>query len=157
MYILTFNLQVNLNFMKEIKHRSDCPISFSLDILGDKWTLLILRDMIFNDKTAYGEFLQSEEKIATNILADRLSVLYCQGLIDKKVATDKKSKFLYSLTEKGIGLLPTIIELTIWGAQYNPSGGNEALLKALRKDKEGTIQKYRETLKKRATDFISQE
>ncbi len=143
--------------MKEIKQRSDCPISFSLDILGDKWTLLILRDMIFNGKTAYGEFLQSREKIATNILADRLSILYNQGLIDKRVGTDKKSKFLYSLTKKGIELLPTIMELTIWGAKFNPFGGNAVLLEELRKDKEGTIQKYRERLSKNANDFIDQE
>jgi DNA-binding HxlR family transcriptional regulator len=143
--------------MKEIKQRSDCPISYSLDILGDKWTLLILRDMIFNGKTAYGEFLQSQEKIATNILADRLSVLYYQGLINKKVAADKKSKFVYSLTEKGIGLIPTIMELTIWGARYSPFGGLEALLEELRKDKEGTIQRYCAILKKRAADFVNQE
>ena len=140
--------------MKEIKPRSDCPISFSLDILGDKWTVLILRDMIFDGKTAYGEFLQSDEKIATNILADRLSVLYCQGLIDKKVAPDKRSKFLYSLTEKGIALLPAIMELTIWGANYNPAGGNEKLLKELQKDKEGTIQRYRKELMNKAIYFI---
>lgn len=140
--------------MKEIKQRSDCPISFSLDILGDKWTLLILRDMIFAGKTAYSEFLQAEEKIATNILADRLAMLYCQGLINKKVATDKKSKFLYSLTEKGIELLPAIMELTIWGAKYSPAGGNKDLLENLRKDKEQTIQTYRETLIKKAKNFI---
>jgi DNA-binding HxlR family transcriptional regulator len=133
--------------MKEIKQRSDCPISYSLDILGDKWTLLILRDMIFNGKTSYGEFLQSSEKIATNILADRLVVLHSQGLIDKKVAGDKKSKFLYLMTEKGIGLIPTIMELTIWGAKFNPYGGNKALLKELKKDKEATISRYTELLR----------
>jgi DNA-binding HxlR family transcriptional regulator len=143
--------------MKEIKQRSDCPISYSLDILGDKWTLLILRDMIFNGKTAYGEFLQSQEKIATNILADRLSVLHYQGLINKKVAADKKSKFVYSLTEKGIELIPTIMELTVWGAKYSPFGGLEALLEELRKDKEGTIQRYCEAFKKKAADFLNQE
>ena len=61
--------------MKQIIPRSSCPVSYSLDILGDKWTLLILRDMFFKDKSTYGEFLQSEEKIATNILADRLAIL----------------------------------------------------------------------------------
>jgi len=139
--------------MKEIKQRSECPISYSLDILGDKWTLLILRDMIFNGKTSYGEFLQSAEKIATNILADRLAALHSQGLIDKKVAADKKSKFLYSMTEKGIGLIPTIMELTIWGAKFNPFGGNKALLKELKKDKEATISRYTDLLRKQAVDF----
>jgi DNA-binding HxlR family transcriptional regulator len=129
--------------MKEVKPRSDCPVSYSLDVLGDKWTLLILRDMLFNGKASYGEFLQSEEKIATNILADRLAVLEAQGLVSKQVAADKKSKFTYRLTEKGIDLLPVIIEFTLWGARYSPAGGNACLLKELADDKEGTIRKYR--------------
>jgi DNA-binding HxlR family transcriptional regulator len=135
--------------MKEIKQRSECPISYSLDLLGDKWTLLILRDMVFANKTSYGEFLQSDEKIATNILADRLNILECQGFVNKIVATDKKSKFTYSLTEKGISLLPVIVEITIWGSAFNPFGGNEHLLKQLKEDKAGTIEKYRARLMER--------
>lgn len=130
--------------MKETKLRSACPVSYSLDILGDKWTLLILRDMLFNGKTSYGEFLGSEEKIATNILADRLALLEAQGLVSKAVAADKKSKFTYRLTEKGIELLPVIIEFTLWGAKYNPTGSNTSLLEELACDKEGTLRKYRQ-------------
>jgi DNA-binding HxlR family transcriptional regulator len=132
--------------MKTIKQRSECPISYSLDFLGDKWTLLIIRDMMFANKSSFGEFLQSEEKIATNILADRLSVLESQGIVTKNVASDKKSKYTYSLTEKGISLLPVIMEITIWGAAFNPFGGNKALLKKLKSDKVGTIDKYRSIL-----------
>lgn len=129
--------------MKEIKQRSDCPISYTLDVLGDKWILLILRDMFFAGKTSYGEFLQSGEKIATNILADRLSILETNGLINKKIASDKKSKYTYSPTLKGLELLPLIMELTVWGAKYNPFGGNKVLLKELAADREGTINKYK--------------
>lgn len=132
--------------MKEIKQRSECPISYSLDILGDKWLLLILRDMIFANKTSYGEFLQSEEKIATNILADRLLILEKQGFINKNIASDKKSKFIYTLTEKGISILPIIMEITIWGSNYNPFGGNQTLLGKLKEDKEGTMEKYKSIL-----------
>jgi DNA-binding HxlR family transcriptional regulator len=135
--------------MKEAKTRSGCPVSYSLDVLGDKWTLLILRDMLFNGKSSYGEFLQSEEKIATNILADRLALLEAQGLVSKGVAADKKSKFTYRLTEKGIDLLPLIIEFTLWGAKYNPAGGNPALLGELTDDKEGTLRKYRQLARER--------
>jgi DNA-binding HxlR family transcriptional regulator len=135
--------------MKETKTRSNCPVSYSLDVLGDKWTLLILRDMLFNGKTSYGEFLGSEEKIATNILADRLAVLEAQGLVSKEVAADKKSKFIYRLTEKGIDLLPVIVEFTLWGARYNPASCNTALLSELVNDKEGTIQKYRQLARER--------
>ena len=130
--------------MKEIKPRSACPVSYSLDVVGDKWTLLILRDMLFNGKTSYGEFLGSDEKIATNILADRLVVLESQGMISKAVAADKKSKFTYRLTEKGIDLLPLIVEFTLWGARYSPVGGSATLLRELAEDKEGTLRKYRQ-------------
>jgi DNA-binding HxlR family transcriptional regulator len=131
-------------FMKEIKSRSNCLVSASLDVLGDKWTLLILRDMLFADKSTYGEFLQSAEKIATNILADRLAILESQGLISKAVAADKKSKFTYRLTNKGIDLLPVIMEFTIWGSKYNLAAGDPALLQELAEDKEGTILKYQQ-------------
>lgn len=133
--------------MKEIKHRSDCPISFSLDYLGDKWVLLILRDLIFTDKATYGDFLLSKEKIATNILADRLKLLEANGFITSAASPEKKNKFIYSLTQKGIDLVPAIIELTLWGSKYNPPG-NEELIKRLEKDKEGTIRQLRERLVK---------
>jgi DNA-binding HxlR family transcriptional regulator len=132
--------------MKEITKRSGCPVSFSLDFIGDKWTLLILRDMIMSGKTTYGEFLGSEEKIATNILADRLSMLEKYGFVNKQVAHDKKSKFVYSMTEKGIELVPVIMELSIWGSKYNPPG-NVKLLQDLEQDKEGTIRRYQQRLK----------
>ncbi len=138
-------------FMKEIKPRSLCPVSHSLDVLGDKWTLLILRDIVFKDKSTYGAFLQSEEKIATNILADRLAMLESEGLVSKAVAADKKSKFTYRLTEKGIDLVPVLVELTLWGSKYNPAGGDPALLRELADDKAGTIRKYQQHVRERMT------
>jgi len=135
--------------MKDVQPRSDCPISYTLDILGDKWSLLILRDMIFAAKSSYGEFLTSGEGIATNILADRLAMLLSQELITKTVSPQNKSKLVYNLTEKGISLLPVIMEITVWGAQNSPSGGNDELLKALRKDRKGTIKEFSKMLRKR--------
>ncbi|WP_345954439.1 helix-turn-helix domain-containing protein [Mucilaginibacter sp. PAMB04168] len=137
--------------MKEIQHRSNCPIAYSLDYLGDKWALLILRDLIFTNKASYGDFLASEEKIATNILADRLKLLETTGFINSTVSTEKKNKFVYSLTEKGIDLIPVIVELMIWGSKYNPPGA-EDVIKKLEKDKEGTIRQYREKLLQRLKD-----
>lgn len=139
--------------MKEIKKRSGCPVSFSLDFLGDKWTLLILRDMVIHGKATYGDFLESEEKIATNILADRLSTLEQYGFITKKVSSEKKNKFLFSMTEKGTELVPVIMELSIWGSKYNPPGDKE-LLKALQDDKTGTILRYQEKLKPRTEKVL---
>ena len=133
--------------MKEIKPRSGCPLSYTLDFLGDKWSLLILRDMMLASKSTYGEFLNSDEKIATNILADRLSMLETYGFITKQVATDKKSKFLYSLTEKGISLVPVMLEISLWGSSFNPPGLNSPLLNALKQDKEATIHSIQEKLR----------
>ncbi|TWR24979.1 helix-turn-helix transcriptional regulator [Mucilaginibacter achroorhodeus] len=131
--------------MKEIIHRSDCPISFSLDYLGDKWTLLILRDLMFTEKSTYGEFLTSQEKIATNILADRLRVLETNGFITSNVSPEKKNKFIYSLTEKGIDLVPVIAEFMIWGSKYD-SYEVKDIVKKLEKDKEDTLKEIRQRL-----------
>lgn len=132
--------------MKEIKKRSGCPVSFSLDFIGDKWTLLIFRDIVLHGKSTYGEFLSSGEKMATNILADRLSMLESNGFLNKRVGEDKKTKFVYSMTEKGIELIPVIMELAIWGSKFNPPGDVD-LLKSLEKDKVGTIKKYQDKIR----------
>jgi DNA-binding HxlR family transcriptional regulator len=130
--------------MKPPKQRSTCALSSSLDILGDKWTLLILRDILFIGKSSYGEFAQSEEKMATNILADRLALLECQGIVTKTVAADKKSKFTYRLTEKGLALAPLLAEFILWGHQHCDNVADTALMLELRQDQAGTIRKYQE-------------
>lgn len=130
--------------MKEIKPRSQCPVSYTLDFFGDKWSLLIVRDMMLYDKTTYGEFLGSDEKIATNILADRLSMLENCGFVTKKVGTDKRSKFIY---EKGIGLVPVVVEMAMWGLLHHPSGMDKVLVNDLKKDKEGTIRELQNKLR----------
>ena len=106
--------------MKEIKRKSDCPINFGLEIFGDKWTFLIVRDLMFKGKHYYGEFLQSEEKMATNLLADRLSLLEKSGIVTKTVDEKHKSKQVYKLTQKGIELLPILTEIILWSSKYDP-------------------------------------
>jgi len=102
---------------KEI--RSHCPISYALDVFGDKWTLLIIRDLLLFGKRTYGEFAGSEEKIATNILADRLAALEEEGIVSKAVDNDRKSRFIYSITQKGIDLLPIMVEIIRWSSTYD--------------------------------------
>jgi DNA-binding HxlR family transcriptional regulator len=136
--------------MKSALPRSNCPISFSLDVLGDKWTLLILRDMIFVGKSSFNEFLQSKEKIATNILSARLNILESQKFVEKLVAHDKKSKFNYILTEKSIDLIPVIMELGIWGLSNFPHGIEPDLIIEYEADREETIKKYKELARIRA-------
>jgi DNA-binding HxlR family transcriptional regulator len=132
--------------MKSIIHRSDCPMSYSLDFFGDKWTPLILRDIMFYDKTSYSEFLASSEKIATNILTDRLNILHNEGFVIKRISPLNKSKFIYGLTDKGIELVPLMIELLIWGAKFNPDGGPETVLDKIKKNKNKFIKELQQKL-----------
>ncbi len=99
--------------------RSNCPINFVLETFGDKWTLLIVRDLMFKGKQTYGEFLDSDEKISTNILANRLKRLEDHGIVEKTVASDNRSKLIYSLTPKGKDLLPVMLEITAWSARHD--------------------------------------
>ena len=142
---------------KETLNRSDCPISYALDLVGDKWTLLILRDMIFAGKSSYREFLQSDEKIATNILADRLNALTDNGFVIKSVSPENKSKFIYTLTDKAISLLPVIIELSIWGSKNSTAELNSTLPDVFKKDKVKTIKEFTKVLKKRLSGVSDEE
>jgi DNA-binding HxlR family transcriptional regulator len=100
--------------------RSYCPINLSLEIFGDAWTLLVLRDMMFAGKRHFRELLQSDEHIASNILADRLARLVDHGLLTKSDDPTHKQKAIYSLTEKGIALLPIVVQIGAWGSRFVP-------------------------------------
>lgn len=122
------------------KKRSDCPISSSLEIWGDKWSLLIIRDLMLKKECTYGDFLKADEKIATNILASRLLHLLESDIIDKKDHPDSKLKILYHLTEKGIDLIPIIVEINLWGEKYlGIPDGRKKLVENIKKDKEKFI------------------
>lgn len=102
-------------------HRSGCPINLTLEILGDKWSLLIVRDMIFGNRRHFRELLlRSEEGIASNILADRLKRLREQGIVTRADDPSHKQKAIYSLTAKGIDLLPVLAQMAAWGRRYLP-------------------------------------
>ncbi len=124
--------------MKKVAGRSTCPISITLDILGDKWTLLVIRDLMLGGKRTYGEFLQSPEKIATNVLADRLTVLEETGIVEKKAFPGNKVKNLYELTPKGLDLMPVLFEMVLWGDKYYEITERARMLaREIRKDRKG--------------------
>lgn len=128
--------------MNKSKKRSNCPVSCSLDIWGDKWSLLIIRDLMASKECTYGELLKSPEGIATNILASRLQGLEENKIIEKYEHPDSKAKVLYKLTRKGIDLLPIMIEINLWAEKYFPiPEDRKALLKEVKKDKAGFIKK----------------
>lgn len=102
-------------------HRSGCPINLTVEILGDKWSLIILRDMIFGGKRHFRDLLiNSQEGIASNILADRLKKLMAQGMLTKADDPSHKQKAIYSLTEKAIELLPVFAQIGAWGTRHLP-------------------------------------
>ncbi|MDQ3317152.1 MAG: helix-turn-helix transcriptional regulator [Actinomycetota bacterium] len=103
------------------EHRSGCPINLSLEVLGDGWSLLILRDMVFSGKRHFREFLRSEEGISSNILADRLRKLTNEGMITKADDPTHKQKSIYRLTEKSIALVPVFAQLGAWGSRHLPA------------------------------------
>jgi DNA-binding HxlR family transcriptional regulator len=101
--------------------KSGCPINLTLEVVGDKWSLLIIRDMIFGNRRHFRELLtKSEEGIASNILADRLKTLVAQGIVTKADDPSHKQKAIYSLSEKGIELLPVLAQMSVWGRKYLP-------------------------------------
>jgi DNA-binding HxlR family transcriptional regulator len=106
--------------MTEIQ-RSGCPINLTLEVVGDKWSLLIIRDMMFGNRRHYNELLtKSDEGISSNILADRLKMLMEQGIITRDDDPSHKQKGIYSLTEQGIELLPVLAQMSGWGFKYLP-------------------------------------
>lgn len=138
--------------MIDIKKRSDCPISSSLDVWGDKWSLLIVRDLMFFKQCTYGDFLKSDEKIATNILASRLQTLETNGIITKQEHPQSKAKVLYKLTQKGVDLLPLMIEINLWADKYSALPiERKAILEEIKKDKEGFIKKKERELLERTS------
>jgi DNA-binding HxlR family transcriptional regulator len=99
--------------------RSHCAVNYGVEIFGDRWSLLIIRDIVFAGKKTYGQFLKSEEGIATNVLASRLAFLEEQGILSKAPSTDDGRKDFYTLTEKGLDLIPIVLNIVLWSAQHD--------------------------------------
>jgi len=110
------------------KHRSGCPVSISLEILGDRWSLLIVRDLMVRGFRTFKDFQGSGEGIATNILADRLQKLEVSGIISSGVEPTDARRVNYRLTEKGIDLAPVLLELLIWGARHEEAMAPRGLI-----------------------------
>ena len=121
---------------KRPSRRSDCPLNVSLEILGDRWSLLIIRDLMFRGFRTYKELLESEEGIATNILADRLQRLETCGILGISQAATDRRKLIYRLTEKGIDLAPVLVELILWGARYEDTAAPRAVIRKMQKHRE---------------------
>lgn len=109
--------------MKRLDRKSDCVINYSLESFGDPWSLLIIRDIIYHGKKTYGEFLTSDERVGTSVLARRLVSLEDHGIIVKEINKQDKRIVEYSVTQKGLHLLPILNAMAAWGATYDPNTG----------------------------------
>jgi DNA-binding HxlR family transcriptional regulator len=137
---------------KNLFRRSSCPISYVLDILGDKWTLLVIRDLAFARKRYFRDFLASSEKIASNILADRLKTLAASGIVSRRPDPANARNIIYELTEKGEDLIPALLELGHWGAKHDAeTGAPMHYIRRIEKDREGLIAEIKSLLKAERT------
>lgn len=123
--------------------RSGCPVGLSLDIVGDRWSLLIVRDLMVRGLRTFKDFRESGERIATNILADRLKKLEGAGVITSHPEPADARKVNYRLTEKGIELAPVLMELLLWGARHENTSMPPALVARLQNDREGFLAEVR--------------
>lgn len=120
------------------EHRSGCPVSVSLEVLGDRWSLLIVRDMMVRGCRTFREFQHAGEGIATNILADRLRKLEAAGILMTEAAEDGRSAH-YRLTEKGIALAPVLLELLIWAGHHEATAAPDAYIAQLEQNREAIL------------------
>lgn len=124
--------------------RSACPIDYALGIFGDRWTLLIVRDLLFSGKRHFREFLDSPEGIATNILADRLKKLEAWGLVTRAADAESARQVIYRLTDKGLDLTPALLEIIRWSARHDAdTGAPAAFVRRIEKDRDGLAAEIR--------------
>ncbi|MGQ0585812.1 MAG: winged helix-turn-helix transcriptional regulator [Gammaproteobacteria bacterium] len=124
--------------------RSNCPIAWALDFIGDKWTLVVLRDLILGHKRHFRQFLDSSEGIASNILAGRLRRLEAAGLVTRVADPDEARRVIYAPTGKALDLLPVMLELVRWGAKYNSRHGAPAqLVQGIARDRDAVAEQIR--------------
>lgn len=142
----------------QIKRRSSCPISFSLDVFGDKWSLLILRDIMFYNRSHFRDFAPNEH-IATNILSDRLGKLETAGFIHKTRDSKLKNQYVYTVTPMGKTLLPLLIEMTLWGLEQDPDSlASAAFTARAQKEKQKVVREITRSIERgRFTEYRSRE
>jgi DNA-binding HxlR family transcriptional regulator len=125
------------------KRRSGCPLNASIEMLGDRWSLLIIRDMMLRGLSTFKEFLNSYERPATNILADRLRRLEFYGIITTRQDPNDGRRIIYLLTPKGLDLAPVLTEMVLWVAAHERTE-NQALVREMQKDKQGFLATVRQ-------------
>jgi DNA-binding HxlR family transcriptional regulator len=127
-------------------HRSSCPLNAVLETLGDSWSLLIVRDLMFKGRTSYQDFHGAEEGIATNILSDRLRRLEQGGIVERRQDPQDARRFIYGLTAKGINLAPVLVEMILWGARHYETAASPSVIRQMTKDRPRFLKQLQESL-----------
>lgn len=128
------------------ERRSDCPLSIALEIFGDRWTLLILRDLMFKGLRTFKQFQESGEQIASNVLASRLQRLKDQGIVTGERSSSDARVVTYRPTTKGLDMLPVLVEIVLWSARYERTAAPRKLLERMINDRERFIGEIRQRL-----------
>jgi len=125
-------------------HRSGCPIGIALDVFGDVWSLLIVRDLMFKGINTFKGFCDAGEGIATNILSERLVRLEAAGILEKQRAADDGRRFIYGLTQKGIDLAPMLVEMILWSDAYEETAAPPDVMTFMRENKAAFLEQVRQ-------------
>jgi DNA-binding HxlR family transcriptional regulator len=144
---------------KQQKRQSDCPINYTFEVIANKWAFLVLRDIVYYGKHTYNEFLASAEGVTTSMLADRLADLEREGILQKTRSKIDGRKEIYSLTDKGLSLIPVLIELSTWGIRYDTNldrSMDMTLEKHLKSDRAKVVELIRESVKAGRSVFVGE-
>ena len=127
--------------------RSTCPLSTALDLFGDRWTLLVIRDLALRGKHSFSEILESAEGVATNVLAERLARLEAGGIVTKTRNPDDGRRYSYGLTEKGKDLIPVLVEIIVWSAAHHEgTAAAPGFVEAAKRDRPALVEELRAAL-----------
>jgi DNA-binding HxlR family transcriptional regulator len=128
----------------EKRRDTGCPVAYALDTFGDRWSLLIVRDIIMLGSKTYSDFISANEAVSTNILADRLKFLEAEGIISKNRDPANRRSFIYDLTKKGCDITPLILDMILWGAKYDSNSKAPAhIIKRIKEDRESFLNEIR--------------
>lgn len=134
--------------MKRLDRKSDCAINYTLENIGDAWSMLIVRDMVYYGKTTFGEFLASDERMGTGVLTRRLVSLQKAGIITSRTLQKDKRKTVYRLTEKGLDLIPLLLDMAKWGSHYDAhTGASHKWIQQVEQNRSQLLQDIREKVK----------
>ena len=134
--------------MPKRRPKSHCPVHFALDVFGDAWSLLVIRDLMFKQKSSYRELLDAGDGISTNILADRLARLEAEGIVTKDVVHTADARTKYRLTVKGLDLMPMLLEMIAWSARYDPkTAADGGFVRRVRTDRDALMRELTASLR----------